>query len=349
MSCLALRHGGRIASPEAEPADPAAERSQLVVPEDAARVDAEAAVFEALAQQVTAFVANLDEATVNVGAAEPHTIHMSSSSGRGAAVGGGGAAAGAAPQRSLSDGAAGSNAAAGSSAACSSPGASALFRRLRAAHDDSGFGWRERRAAFEAAMQRENRAERLVARGDLAGAEKRLQHRLLVARLEGLAFRGCTGGDSLFDALSLALWGSTLFGRRLRALAVAHAAQHPAEYSCFLGDDWQGYLSCMARPGTPGDELMLRAVSDRFGVPVNTVSADAFMWFQRYAPPRTLSQREVTLAYLGPSTWMPVRRQSAISSLRLTLSGSSEWRAAREVRRKMAALEGALGMPPDLQ
>ena len=54
--------------------------------------------------------------------------------------------------------------------------------------------------------------------------------------------------------------------------------------------------------------------------------------FQRYAPPRTLSQREVTLAYLGPSTWMPVRRQSAISSLRLTLSGSSEWRTAREVR-----------------
>ena len=188
-----------------------------------------------------------------------------------------------------------------------------------------GFGWRERRAAFEAAMQRENRAERLVARGDLAGAEKRLQHRLLVARLEGLAFRGCTGGlglplnsheragkrglgelyaqahaggalsrrarlpapllaftrtrplqprhpssdphlsppplshrlnpllpaggDSLFDALSLALWGSTLFGRRLRALAVAHAAQHPAEYSCFLGDDWQGYLRCAAQGG----------------------------------------------------------------------------------------------------
>lgn len=42
-------------------------------------------------------------------------------------------------------------------------------------------------------MERENRVERLVARCDAAAAEKRLQHRLLVARLEPAAFRGCTG------------------------------------------------------------------------------------------------------------------------------------------------------------
>lgn len=50
------------------------------------------------------------------------------------------------------------------------------------------------------------------------------------------------GGNSLFDALALALWGTTAHGRCLRALAVAHAAEHPAEYRCFLGDDWAAYL-----------------------------------------------------------------------------------------------------------
>jgi hypothetical protein len=34
----------------------------------------------------------------------------------------------------------------------------------------------------------------------------------------------------------------------------------------------------MARPGTPGDELMLRALADHFGLPVNIVTSDAFMW-----------------------------------------------------------------------
>jgi hypothetical protein len=62
--------------------------------------------------------------------------------------------------------------------------------------------------------------------------------------------------------------------------------------------------------------------------------------FQRYSPLRTLSRREPTLAFLGPNTWMPVRRQSTMTALRLSISGGSEWRAAREVRRKMSQLEG---------
>lgn len=35
--------------------------------------------------------------------------------------------------------------------------------------------------------------------------------------------------------------------------------------------------STMARPGTPGDELMLRAVADHFGVPINICTSDPFM------------------------------------------------------------------------
>lgn len=105
----------------------------------------------------------------------------------------------------------------------------------------------------------------------------------------------------------------------------------------------------MLRPGTPGDELMLRAVSDHFGVPINIVTSDAFMWFQRYAPAKTCSQREVTVAFLGPHTWMPVRKQSTLTALRLTIGGGSEWRQAKEVRRKMAHMEPQPGTPPSLR
>lgn len=245
----------------------------LAVPEDPARTCAEGAVFEAVAQQATAFICNLDEATVNCGAAELG----------GSAGGHCGASAGdATPPGSCSgssspSGGARSPSAGGDSGRASCGwssgtwGGAALFRRLSAAKADSGqswtegsgavqasagnfwqwhpalkgtsqlllcvcilhrcsvactfrpvyctlqpgpnpptptstpttphptcprlpgFGWRERRAAFEAAMERENRVERLVARSDAAASEKRLQHRLMVARLEPVAFRGCSG------------------------------------------------------------------------------------------------------------------------------------------------------------
>jgi hypothetical protein len=54
------------------------------------------------------------------------------------------------------------------------------------------------------------------------------------------------GGNSLFDALALAVWGTSALGPALRALGVQHAAAHPAEYRCFLGADWQAYLRSAA-------------------------------------------------------------------------------------------------------
>ena len=92
---------------------------QLTVAEERRTLAAEALVFDALAMQATAFICNLDEATVNCGAAEPHILQMSSSSGSGSSSssGGGGAGAGGG---SLSG------------AACPPcPPAGHLFRRLR--------------------------------------------------------------------------------------------------------------------------------------------------------------------------------------------------------------------------
>ena len=104
------------------------------------------------------------------------------------------------------------------------------------------------------------------------------------------------------------MWGSAAPAPALRALAVGHAAAHPADFRPFLGNDWEAYLAGMAQAGTPGDELMLRAAADALGLPVNIVTADAFMWLLRWAPPRQAAAREATLAFLGPCTWLPVRR-----------------------------------------
>lgn len=232
MACLAFGRGGLPAAPPPLPSeDGLPPPRQLVVPDDPAKAQQEAAVFDALAHQATAFVCNLDEATVNCGAAQPHTIHLSSSSG--GSSGQGGSARGGSPAHDP--------ACSSSSAACGPT----LFRRLRAAAPGAahcGWGWRDARAAFELAMRQENRVERMVARTDSAAAEKRLLQRLLVARLEAAAFKGCAGGDALFEALALAVWGTPLLAPHLRALAVAYAAAHPEEYRCFLGDDWDAYL-----------------------------------------------------------------------------------------------------------
>jgi hypothetical protein len=172
---------------------------QLTVHDDLTRIAQESAVFSSLALQVTAFICNLDEATVNCGAADAasHTARLSSSSthaatslsrsssGHSSELGsgtGGGASV---------NGSANSNA--GARAAISAAASPSNFQRLRASPDrESGFGWRDSRAAFELALRRENRVERMVARSDPVAAEKRLMQRLLVARLEALPFKGCT-------------------------------------------------------------------------------------------------------------------------------------------------------------
>lgn len=68
----------------------------------------------------------------------------------------------------------------------------------------------------------------------------------------------------------------------------------------------------MARPGVAGDELTMRAVADHFGVVINLVTADSFMWFLRYAPRQTRSGREVFLAHVAPYVYLPIRCVHAV-------------------------------------
>ncbi len=128
---------------------------------------------------------------MNCGAAEPRTIHLSSSSGSGNGPSGSSAAG-------PSSGCAGPGGASSSGSGAAAPVSPAQFFRLRAGSEGAvrrgGWGWRNCRVAWEEAVRKENRVERLVARSDPAAAERRLMQRLLVARLEAVTFKGCSGG-----------------------------------------------------------------------------------------------------------------------------------------------------------
>ena len=59
---------------------------------------------------------------------------------------------------------------------------------------------------------------------------------------------------------------------------------------------------------------------------------------------RTRSRREVTLAFLGPNTWMPVRRQTTLTALKVSLGSGSEWRQARDQRRRLQQQQQQMGL-----
>jgi hypothetical protein len=90
----------------------------------------------------------------------------------------------------------------------------------------------------------------------------------------------------------------------------------------------------MSQPGVAGDELVLRALADRFGLPITVVTGDEVIWCVRYPARDTFSQREVFLAVAPGARFSAVRRQSAITSLKLTFSGGEEAKAARAARRQ---------------
>ena len=138
MACLAFGRAALLTHPSFSDRQLEELGRQLSVAEDLGRAAQECAVFDSLAQQVTAFITNLDEATVNCGAAEPSTFQISSSSGS-SGSGGDGKGGGRAASSSSSSSSGGSKAGAAAAAATgsgSSGGAGAApacFRRLRAA------------------------------------------------------------------------------------------------------------------------------------------------------------------------------------------------------------------------
>ncbi|KAL6782692.1 hypothetical protein ACKKBG_A07745 [Auxenochlorella protothecoides x Auxenochlorella symbiontica] len=200
-------------------------------------------------------------------------------------------------------------------------------------------GWREARKRLEDDTLKRHRLNRLVLEGDVTASRKLLKARLLQVGLETRLSRLPGKPDSQFEALSTALWGSKAFAGTLRALCLETMAEQPDEFQAFLGRDFEPYLARMALPTTAGDELTLRALCSRFGIHISVVTGECYQWVLHYSPPRTLSKREVYLAWSN-GTWAPVRQLSALRALRMAITGSGEVPVAPGLERRPCCMAG---------
>lgn len=210
----------------------------------------------------------------------------------------------------------------------------------------AGFTWEQRRQAYVNLNKMHLGHECLISEEDPEGAERRINRRLQIGRLEACPPVRATlapnaGGNSLFEAFSTALWATPAYHLPLRQLVVDFMAQCPEEYATFLGNNFDAYLKFMRQPGVSGDELVLRALADRFGLPITVVTGDEVIWCIRYPPRHTVSQREVFLAVAPVAQFSAVRRQSAMTTLKLTLAGGQEAKTARALRKKLVAYANA--------
>ena len=193
----------------------------------------------------------------------------------------------------------------------------------------TGFGWYDRYISYQKLnklhLGHENIITEIESDTDAQFAERRIALRLASGRLEAMhpppsRQPSFAGGNSLFEAFSMAVWATPTYHLPLRHLIVSYMRQCPDEYACFLGDDYDAYLKAMSRPGVAGDELILRALADRFGLPITVVTGDEVIWCVRYPPRNTMTQRQVFLAVAPTARFSVVRRQSAITTLKLITS-----------------------------
>lgn len=170
------------------------------------------------------------------------------------------------------------------------------------------------------AFRRENKfaigTEKVICLEDHHACFRRVHQRLELATVEShppLEFGD--GGDSLYKAVSLSLWGNVSQHLPVRAMVMSHMTSHPEEYQHFLGDDYWKYIEYMSKTGSAADEIIVRATADAFGIPITVLTGDEVVWCLRY-PPKTLkSGREIFLAVGPPANFSCVRRQSAVTKL----------------------------------
>ena len=119
-------------------------------------------------------------------------------------------------------------------------------------------------------------------------------------------------GNCQFRAFSVELFGTENHHQQIRTVAVAWLAEHRATYSGFVGEenDWQKYLTRMLAPGTWGDELTLRAVSEAYGVAVHVVTSERDYFNIVYEPKEARAPyRHAFLAYISPIHYSSVQIQ----------------------------------------
>jgi hypothetical protein len=173
---------------------------------------------------------------------------------------------------------------------------------------NSGLQWTESRKLLEAAIMFEQVDpstidRRSYYRQDIANQEAYLVSRLSSLGLDMVVQKG--DGNCQFRSLSYGLFGTPDYHRAVRKATVEYIFLNRHVFELFLGEDFKAWAKQMARDGTWGDELTLRAA---YGIVVNVVTSDSENWFLRYIPEHTLVQREVFLSYIAPIHYNGIRK-----------------------------------------
>ena len=143
-------------------------------------------------------------------------------------------------------------------------------------------------------------------RGDEDGAEPAsvpVSAVLRALRLESVDI--LQDGNCQFRAFSQQLYGSQDFHRAIRAALVEHMAKESRFFGAMFDEgegEFEQYLAAMRLPRTWGDELTLRAFSDRYMACVHVVTSTAEHWHLSYEPlgGDVPAKKHVFLTYLSP-------------------------------------------------
>lgn len=154
---------------------------------------------------------------------------------------------------------------------------------------------------------------------------KLLDQRILVTGLQQEIMKD--DGNCQFRALSYQLYGTQDRHAAVRAATVAHMRRLREEYGVFfIDDEFDAFLTNMAREKTWGDELTIRAAADAFGCTVHVITSDADNWHLRYTPAGMARQpslatadladgsgagRRLFLTYISPVHYNCIRRTTA--------------------------------------
>lgn len=214
-----------------------------------------------------------------------------------------------------------------------------------------GLQWTESRKLLEAAIgmeQMQSIPEDASSRDGgvwgpgLQAAEARLTSRLFKLKLEHCVMEG--DGNCQFRSVSFGLYGTPRHHAYVRRRAVKYMRQQRHEFEAFLGEEFSSYAKQMARGGTWGDELTLRAACEALAVVVNVVSSDDANWFLRYLPRTCRPQHEIFVTYIAPLHYNAIRRQHTGDRLRRSFG-----RQHSQLARAVSTYTKAYGLPDSPQ
>lgn len=139
--------------------------------------------------------------------------------------------------------------------------------------------------------------------GRMKACQSLLEQRLGFMGFKSVRIAG--DGNCQFRSCSWNMFGSEEHHKVVRSRAVQHMREHKDEYGVFFeDDDFEKYLKNMARSGTWGDELSVRAIADSFQCTIHIITSTDSNWYLRYDPQGaggTLEAvRHIFLTYISP-------------------------------------------------